>query len=106
MQVYNILYQEVIASLSTPSVSAPNIASTVPYFSHETHSSQENSARNQSLRRPYQVPNVLEESGEEPVLSPGHLFYQNETNQPHMGYLDASMEINMLIIKFRTVKCM
>ena len=81
MQVYNILYQEVLASFSTPSVSAPY--SSVPYSSH-----QENSGRNQSWRRPYQVPNVLTESEEEPVLRPGHLFYQNQTNQPHMGFLD------------------
>ena len=88
MQVYNILYQEVLASFSRPSESAPYITSSVPYSSHQMHSSQENSARNQSLRRPYQVPNVLEESGEEPVLRPGHLFYQNQTNQPHMRFLD------------------
>lgn len=88
MQVYNILYQEVLASFSTPSVSAPYITSSVPYSSHQMHSSQENSGRNQSLRRAHQFPNVLAESEEEPVLRPGHLFYQNQTNQPHMGFLD------------------
>ena len=88
MQVYNILYQEVLASFSTPSVSAPYITSSVPYSSHQMHSSQENSGRNQSLRRPYLVPNVLAESEQEPVLRPGHLFYQNQTNQPHLGFLD------------------
>ena len=87
MQVYNILYQEVLASFSTPSVSAPYITSSVPYSSHQMHSSQEISGRNQSLRRPYQVPNVQAES-EEPVLRPGHFFYQNQTNQPHMRFLD------------------
>ena len=33
MQVYNILYQEVLASCSTPFVSAPYITSSVPYSS-------------------------------------------------------------------------
>jgi len=52
------------------------------------HSPQENNGRNQSLRRVHQVPNVLAESEEETVLRPGHLFYQNQINQPHMGFLD------------------
>ena len=33
MQVYNISYQDVLASFSTPSVSAPYITSSVPYSS-------------------------------------------------------------------------
>ena len=95
-----------LASFSTPSVSAPYITSSVPYSSHQMHSSQENSARNQSLRRPYQVPNVLEESGEE-SLSLG-LAISSIKVKPishTWDFLMTSMEINMLI-KFRTVKCM
>ena len=88
MQVYNILYREVLASFSTPSVSAPYITSSEPYSNHQMNNSQENSGRNQSLRRAYQVPNVLADSEEEPVLRPGHLLYQNQTNQPYMGFLD------------------
>ena len=37
MQVYNILYQEVLASFTTPTVSAPYITNSVPYSCHKLH---------------------------------------------------------------------